>query len=311
MIIDIHRHIVGEGFFSEKFWKGYARMVIQYFKRWGIDTDVAMILANIVPTHYDVDGEKHIAAMSEAGIDKTAMFLLDTGLLIGEGDVSIEEQNEIIFKLAKKYPDKIIPFVTIDPRRPKAVEFVKMALEEWGAKGLKIHPGGGGFNPEEKETLDLIESIADYGIPVITHTGASISPTSSRYCDPIYLDKMLLEFPEVNVIAAHMGAGYRHQLFDLATVRPNLYTEISMWQPVARERFNDFAQTIKDAVAHFGPERILFGTDSPYYWLFMPEPAYVKKVKNLAIHPPENERLTSEEVDMILGKNAQVLLGLS
>ena len=92
----------------------------------------------------------------------------------------------------------------IDPRRRGAIKFVQKCVEEWGAKGLKLHPSAG-FSPEESATLKLIESIADYGIPVITHTGPSIVPTSSRYCDPIYLDKMLLSFPEVNVIAAHMA----------------------------------------------------------------------------------------------------------
>jgi predicted TIM-barrel fold metal-dependent hydrolase len=309
MIIDIHRHGLADGWFSDYYWRGFARMAIPILRRMGTEATIEMVIKNIVPVYFDPTGEKHIAAMDEAGIDKTVMLLFDVGLIVGEPKVSIEEQNKTVFEIAKKYPDRVIPFVTTDPRRPGAKDFVKKAVEEWGAKGLKIHPGAG-FNPEEKETLELVESIADYGIPVLTHTGASVPPTSSRYCDPIYLDELLLRFPEVNFIAAHMGYGYRHQLFSLGQNRPNLYTDIAAWQITARDRFNEFAEAIKTAVAHFGPERILFGTDNPYLWAVLPEPAYVQAIRDLATKPPEEHRLTTEEVNMILGENARGLLKL-
>lgn len=309
MIVDIHRHLVDMGFYAEVYWKSFARMALPILKRMGVDADIDTVVKDIFPVYFDPSGEKHIAAMEEAGIEKTVLLLFDTGLLLGEGAVSIEEQNEMVFSAAKKYPDKIIPFVTIDPRRPKAAEFVRKAVEEKGARGLKLHPGGG-FNPEEKETLNLIGKIADLKIPVIIHTGASIVPTTSRYCDPIYLDKMLLEFPDLNFIAAHMGYGHRHQLFSLGTNRPNLYTDIAAWQTTARDRYGEFAAAVKGAVSHFGPERVLFGTDNPYLWPVLPEQGYIQAIKDLAVKPPEEERLTVEEVDMILGENAVSLLSL-
>ena len=75
--------------------------------------------------------------MDEAGIDKTAMFLYDTGLLQGEPALPIEKQNTVVFEMAKRYPDRIIPFVHLNPRRPGAADFVKMCVQEWG-----LHPTG-------------------------------------------------------------------------------------------------------------------------------------------------------------------------
>jgi hypothetical protein len=309
MIIDIHRHALSATWQSENYWDSFVRMALPILRRMGIDADAEMVKKNIIPIYFDTDGERHVAAMQEAGIAKSVMFTFDIGLIAGEPPVPIREQNEAIIAMSRKYPDTIIPFVSIDPRRPGAGAFVKEAVEEWGAKGLKIHPGAG-FNPEEKETLDLVESIAGYGIPVITHTGAAVAPTSSRYLDPVYLDAMLLRFPEVIVIASHMGYGHRHQLFSLGMNRPNLYTDISAWQTTARDRYDDFAEAVKGAVAHFGPERVLFGTDNPFLWPVLPEPAYVQLVRDLSTRPQERHRLTKEEVDMILGKNAARLLGL-
>ncbi len=309
MIIDIHRHFVAKEWSSENCWKNYARMIQLITSRRGLSFSLEDIQAKIFPRYFDITGEKHLEQMEKAGIDKTVVFLFDTGLLTGEPEVSIEKQNEIIFQAAKKYPDKIIPFVHIDPRRRGAIKFVKKCVEEWGAKGLKLHPGAG-FNPEESATLKLVESIADYGIPVITHTGPSIVPTSSRYCDPIYLDKMLLSFPEVNVIAAHMAYGYRLQLCSFGWQRPNLYTDISVAQDIAKTDYSKFARTIREVVDAFGPERVLFGTDGPFTWGVLSEKDFVTAVKDLATKAPDDARFTASEIEMLLGMNAKNLLNI-
>jgi predicted TIM-barrel fold metal-dependent hydrolase len=261
------------------------------------------------PLLYDVEGEKHLFQMEQAGIDMSAMFLFDVDLLVGEAEVNIEDRNMAVFEMARRFPDKIIPFVTVDPRRPGSKDFVKMCREEHGAKGLKLHPGAG-FSPESWEVLDLVESIADYSMPVVVHTGESVPPTSSRYSNPVYLDKMLLEFPDAPVIAAHMGNGMHAQLFGLARYRPNLFTDLSAWQTTARFQYQEFARIVRSAIDHMGPDRILFGTDSPFFWPVVPEADYVSMIKRLSSDEAGGARLTEEEVEKILGLNARRLFGL-
>ena len=281
MIIDMHRHFVAKEWYSEYFWNGYARMVQRVASEMGMTLSIESIQTQILPALFDTTGEKHLEQMEKAGIDKSAVFLFDTGLLTGEPEISIQEQNKVLFNVANKYPDKFIPFAQIDPRRPGAIEFVKRCVEEWGAKGFKLHPSAG-FNPEGSETMKLIKSIAGYGIPVITHSGHSPNPTSSRYCDPIYLDKMLLEYPEVNVIAAHMSLGYRQQLCTFAWYRPNLYTEISMSQFIIRKNgYPSFARAIREAVNSFGPDRVLFGSDFPWLEAILTGKDFITAVKEL------------------------------
>jgi predicted TIM-barrel fold metal-dependent hydrolase len=309
MIIDIHRHLVANEWQSDRFWNGYATMVQALASKGGKRLSVESIRDKVFPQYFDVDGERHLEQMARAGIDRSAVFLFDTGLVAGEPAVSIEAQNLALFGAARRHPDKLIPFVHIDPRRPGAVDFVKRAVEELGAKGLKLHPGAG-FNPEDAQTLAVIESIADHEIPVITHTGPSVAPTSSRYCDPIFLDRTLLRFPEVNVIAAHLAYGYREQLCSLGWQRPNLYTDISVTQELAKRDYPRFARVIRDVVDAFGAERVLFGTDSPFTWGVMSEAHFVTAVRNLEFQAPEGVHFSKQEIDLILGGNAQRLLRL-
>jgi predicted TIM-barrel fold metal-dependent hydrolase len=308
-IIDMHRHWITRDWFSDYFWQNHARVIYQFVARMGLPYTIETIQTELLPMLFDTDGEKHLERMDEAGIEKAVVFVIDVGLLVGEPKIAVEQQNEAVFASAKKYPDRIIPFVNIDPRRPSAIKFVKSAIEDWGAKGLKLHPGAG-FNPEEKETLKLIESIADYQIPVMVHTGHSIFPTSSRYCDPIYLDNMLLTFPEVNFIAAHVVNGYQEQLLSFGRQRPNLFTDISISQDIARTDYPRFARIIRQAVDSFGPERVLFGTDAPFTWQSLPEIDFVTAITNLTTMAPDDAKLTESEVEMILGTNAKKLLNI-
>lgn len=275
----------------------------------GLPATIESVIGDVFPLYFDADGERHLAQMQAAGIDRSAVLLFDVGLIAGEPEVPIEEQNRILLGVVKKYPDRIIPFAHVDPRRSGAVEFLKECVEDHGAKGLKLHPGAG-FDLSGRETLELVEAVAGHGIPVIAHTGASIPPTLSRYPDSTCLDDILIRFPEVNVIAAHLSYGHRQQLFALGWQRPNLFADISAWQPVARADYPRFARVLREAADSFGPDRVLFGTDSPYLWPQMSETEYVQAVKDLPSRAPEGVHFTESEVEMILGGNAQKLLHL-
>ena len=96
MVIDIHRHPVAREWFSERHWKGFAGMVAVSLRNMGLPATVESVIADFMPMHFDVEGGTHLARMQEAGIEKTAMFLFDAGLLVGEPDVSIQEQNRAV-----------------------------------------------------------------------------------------------------------------------------------------------------------------------------------------------------------------------
>lgn len=309
MIIDVHRHLIAKEWFSDHYWNQLARMVMQLMSQAGIENTLDSVLNDFLPILYDKEGERHLRRMEKAGIEKTVVFAYDIGRFVGEPEIPIEIHNTFIFELAKKHPDQIIPFVHIDPRRPGAIEFVKKSIEESGAKGLKLHPGAG-FDPSGIETLNLVEAIVDYGIPVISHTGASTMPTSSKYNNPILLDDILLRFPEVRVIAAHLGLGHRDQLFAMGRTRCNLYTEISLWQPTVQNNYNEFARIIRAALNDFGPDRVLFGTDSPFSWLMMSDKDYVQAVRDLPTSCPKDISFTDAEINAILGDSAEKLLNL-
>ena len=69
-------------------------------------------------------------------------------------------------------PEVVIPFATVDPARPDALERV-LAKIEAGARGFKFHPNLQAFFPNDRSAYPLYEAIAAAGLPALFHTGHS------------------------------------------------------------------------------------------------------------------------------------------
>ena len=311
MIVDAHCHLVDLDWLPMKWWEGLAKVAIPVLAKMGMTgMTEQMVIDQILPSmFFDPEGEKQLAAMEEAGIDKAVIFSVDYGVTLGEPTTPIEEVNKKFADLQKKYPDKFICFVTVDPRRPQANDIIKKGLEEWGMKGVKFHPASG-FYPNGKETYAAMETIADFKVPVVFHSGHILQPLYSKYCDPMLLDELAADFPDQIIQIAHMGHMFREQVFHMGACKTNMITDISDWQRRAVHEFKLFAESVRGALDNFGPDRVLFGTDSPYLRVVLSDKDYVQLIKDLPQNAPEGISFTEEEIQAILGGNAARMFGL-
>jgi uncharacterized protein len=224
--------------------------------------------------------------------------------------VSIEEQNSLIAGIARSHPGRLISFCAVDPRRRNSLDILKKAVEEWGMKGVKLHPCAG-FYPDDRSFYPFYEWINDHKLPVLIHSGVILPPLKSKYARPIHFDDVLVDFPDINIIAAHLGTGWWEELAFMATRRANLYMEISGWQQTAWLYPDSFLKVLKRIIEIAGPEALLFGSDSPAYRSLpiIQNKEWVQILKNLSESPQTG--FTREEVEAILGGNAHLLLGLT
>ena len=120
------------------------------------------------------------------------------------------------------------------------------------------------------ELYPLWEVCADYGLPVLIHfgilgAGGGISHTEN--INPAILESVAKEFPGVNFIIPHFGCGYPRELLFLGWVCENIYVDTSgsnqwmRWMPYQFDLKIAFRKFYKT----FGPERIIFGTDSSWF----------------------------------------------
>lgn len=190
---------------------------------------------------------------------------------------------------------RLIAFGSLDLQSPvPAGEQVQRCVEELGCKGLKLLPSYGHYYPNDERLLSGYEAAQHFGIPVMFHTGTSLFPhTRIRYADPLLLDDIAEDFPQLAIIACHGGRPFWYKETQwLLSRHKNLFVDVSGIPPkqllTAFPKFERYA------------ERFVFGSDWPTEVVSIAD--QVQKIKNLP--------LKEATISALLRDNAARLLGL-
>jgi predicted TIM-barrel fold metal-dependent hydrolase len=307
MIIDMHYHQIP--IMPEELIPHTLEDPIRAAKLIGLDVDLDQLKAKAKDYWSDPDGEKLLAAMDEAGIDFTVICAVDNAT----SDFFTEEltlfTNQAVGAVAQKYPDRVMALAGVDPRRPGAADLLKQCFEEFGMKGLKYHADYG-YDPSGPESYKLLEFLEENSAILLSHTGPLGPPSRARYADPMLLADIGVDFPNVTVIAAHMGYINWRPWASLATHQPNLYGDLAMWDTFALGSYDLFCRDLRDIIDFVGVEKILFGTDDPIVKVIRPAKDWIQLIRDLPRNAPAGIHFTEEEVSAILGGNAKKILGL-
>lgn len=304
MIIDAHVHLSRPGYVRKKFLCGNSRMASSLYNR--------VHKTNITPDDYiemvkrriDPTGEKLIAEMDDAGVDKSVIFGVDWAYAVtGEPRVANREQNRNLADYAKAFPGRFIPLAALDPRRPDIIEQATEAIEDWGMKGFKLMPSAG-FRPNDPLCFPFYEKCAKWGVPIMFHSGGL--EFNWEYSSPNLIASAAEEFPDVKMIMAHAGLESWEQCRLACAALPNVFMDISIRQFDYQINRQKFYQWLRDMIDWTGPWKILFATDAPLPTFYLPTKDWVEAIR----YPKTDVPFSREELDIILGKAAQKVFAL-
>jgi predicted TIM-barrel fold metal-dependent hydrolase len=190
---------------------------------------------------------------------------------------SIMDDEASVAQAVQAFPDRFIGFIRVDPTQPDAAQRVRHAVEGLGLKGIKGFPAMEGFHAYDERVYPVYEEAQRLGIPVLLHfgllqsaIGAALglpSQADARFSNPMDVQKAARDFPGVNFIVPHFGAGYLRETLLLAAHCPNVFIDTSSangwirYMPYPMDLKLVFQRTL-EAV---GPERLIFGTDSSWF----------------------------------------------
>lgn len=308
MIIDAHTHLYSSRLLPP-FW---TQAMADYGH--AISTEsAAAVRQRIERDWFDESGDRLVADMDAAGIDKSVVFAIDFGPFTGVDDsTSLVDRYRLFHAAARRHEGRILLFGGVDPRRPDAAAFVERAAAEWDIKGVKIWPPAGVF-PNEACCYRVYEKAAALGLPVVVHTGQEISPLKSECTRPIYCDQPANDFPEITFILAHAGMAWWEEAADIAWHHPNVYLDIAYWQCKYLKSPPIFARQLRHLISIAGKRRVLFGTDWPATRTVprVTPPRWIEIVRGLPSATEYDVTFASEEIDLLLGGNAARLLKLT
>ena len=300
VVIDVHTHISKKGCIPDEITKV---IVEDAARRIGIAPEKITRNSEKYPTIYEASPENLIKGMDEAGIDKSILLANDFVLAPGlsKPKISIEEYNKWVADAADQYPDRLIAFMGVDPRRKNAVGLLEKGIQEWGMKGLKLYPPCG-FYPNEKVVTPLWEKANELEIPVMVHSGPTFHQLKMKYSQPIYLEDVLVRYPNLNIIIAHCGGGiWAEEVVGLRQLRDNVYADISGWQGMI---YTDKEYAMQRLVHVYNNLRskCLFGSDWPAFNFQVSHKEWVDTINGLNVETKLKKKL--------LGENAEKLLKL-
>jgi predicted TIM-barrel fold metal-dependent hydrolase len=274
----------------------------------GLPTDPETLIRVARETLVDPTGDIVLNRNRDLGIDMT--FINHVDVMIPEADAEIVLHiNGIAAELARKHPEQIRAFAGVDPRRPEAPEIARVCLEELGMVGIKWHPDYG-FDIAGDDARGVLTVLDRSGGVLLTHTGP-LPGARYRFATLEGVADVLADFPNLRVIAAHMGKAAWHEWAGLAHDFPNLYGDLAVWSRYGNRNFDFFCRQLRELCWYAGVEKVLWGTDDPFENHTVPTRQFIEMMEALATRAPTGYEFSREEVDLMLGGNAARLFDLN
>jgi uncharacterized protein len=194
---------------------------------------------------------------------------------------------------------RLTPYVGVDPWALTPEQNVEHLGEMAGrgARGVKLHPVAQRFQPDDARMERVWRACEAFDLVVLSHTGSAKG--GETFAEPRSFAPVLQRHPLLKVVLAHLGGGSWRQTPELARAFPQVafdLCEIIEWTGAPGAPSD---QELARLIREIGPERVMLGTDFPWYDL----DRTVELVMGLPL-------LSTGEKEEILGANAVRILDL-
>lgn len=185
----------------------------------------------------------------------------------GRSAEECRHNNDFIAEMASMHPDRLIPFATlwphdVDAARQEAIR----AITVLDMAGIKLHPIVLGIDIGDPAFLAVVELARDLSVPFVTHVDFTVpaqlgkpellderavaAPSEPPYASAAQMIGVKEVWDSPKVQAAHMGGLYLEEIRDSA---------------ITFQTTGALRDVIQWAVDAIGAERIVFGSDFPFF----------------------------------------------
>ena len=163
--------------------------------------------------------------------------------------------------LARKHPDRLALAVTVDdPQRPRRQSAeVRARAADDAVVLVRVTPLVHQYPLNHALYYPVYATCEELGIPVSINIGVPGPRVRSACQHPSLLEDVLIDFPDLVVIGAHMGHPYEELLIEYMLKWPNLYLSNSAYS----------ARYLHPSLVRFmaswrGRGRLMFASDHPF-----------------------------------------------
>ena len=190
-------------------------------------------------------------AMNRGGVDRMLI-----SAWIAPRNVMIS--NDEVAAFVAQAPDRLVGVGSVDISNPMgAVREIRRCIRELGFKAIRILPWLWEVPPTDRRFYPVYVACVEEGVPFCTQIGHTGPLMPSEVGRPMYLDRVALDFPELQIVAGHIGYPWTDEAIALATKHPNVYIDTSAYT-VRR-----YPRPLIEFMRAHGAAKVLFGTNYP------------------------------------------------
>jgi predicted TIM-barrel fold metal-dependent hydrolase len=256
--------------------------------------------------------DKIIGDMDRSGVDQ--ITLMRESFIDTAGDSAPFSTNQHVIDAIEKYPDRVIGISNVGPFSKRKTKDVLWELEylhdNYNFKFTKF------YQPEDCPMNDrrlwpVYEMCQAKGIVCYFHTGITIRMGPTRYTQPILLDDVASDFPDLKIVAYHGGYPYWEDLIMLMWKHPHIYVSYSILLPWLMRAPHRFAHMVGTTLQIAGYNRFVWGSDWPASDPYQAVEAVLKleideELQEKWGYPPVTKELKAEFLGLTLARLAGI-----
>lgn len=188
--------------------------------------------------------------------------------------------------------DQLIPFGALHPLTENFQEEIDFLVDN-KIKGIKFHPEYQDFYMDSKQMFPMYEALSATGLIVSFHTGKDPGPFTCDHSLPQAIKNVHTNFPNLTIVAAHLGGWKVWDDVEKTLCGLPVYFDTSATPGLISD------EAFERIVTRHGADRILFGTDSPWF------------DQGKTVEWIDQKHLSSKEKEAIFSGNAKRLLDIA
>ncbi|MEO7403223.1 MAG: amidohydrolase family protein [Burkholderiales bacterium] len=207
-----------------------------------------------------LDHDQMLTLMDAAGIERAFLIATKTGQLGIPGSWHLP--YDLVARAIERYPGRFYGLAGLDPTEGMTgVRALERSVRDDGFIGAHFYPHWFELAPDHAKWYPFYAKCVELDIPVQLQVGQSLVYDPSRRLrsvgQPITLDAVACDFPELKLIGIHVGIPWHDEMIAMAWKHPNVYIGCDAHSP----RY--WPKSFVHYINTFGQDKVIFGTDYP------------------------------------------------
>jgi predicted TIM-barrel fold metal-dependent hydrolase len=166
--------------------------------------------------------------------------------------------SEVLTSLDRD-PDHLIGVASVDPTDGimAAVRQLEAYARDYPICAFKLEPFYHWRDPTDRVFYPIYAKCEELGLALQTQVGGTGPLYPSRTGQPLHIDEIALDFPDLSIVCGHIGSPWVEEMMHIAWKHENVYIDTSARLP------KHFEPVFQKFLSSYGQDKCIFATDWP------------------------------------------------